>query len=272
MEPEARAAVTRRVALTRAVSSSLPRCELTHLARAPIDLDRARSQHGDYERLLAGLGCEVVRLPPLDDHPDAVFVEDTAVVLDELAVVTRPGAASRRGEAASTAAALARLLPVVTLEAPATLDGGDVLRVGRTLYVGRTTRTGGAGVAALAALVEPAGYRVAAVSVSSCLHLKSAVIEVAPGLLLLNPSWVDPAVFRDHELLEVDPAEPAAANALRIGASIVYPSAFEGTRRRLEQRGLDVRTVDLSELALAEGAVTCCSLIVERPRAQPSAG
>lgn len=250
------------LALVRPVSDSLGRCELTHLARAPIDVARARSQHERYVELLSELGCSVEWLPAAPDMPDAVFVEDTAVVVDELAVVARPGAASRRGETEAVAAALARWRPLAFIEAPGTLDGGDVLRVGRRVFVGRTERTNAAGRDQLRALLAPHGYTVEAVTVTGCLHLKSAATEVADGTLLVNRAWLDAAPFAGLELLDADPAEPSAANALRVGETVVLAEAFPRTRRRLEAHGLTVRTVPADELAKAEGGVTCCSIVV----------
>jgi len=256
--------VARTVAITRPVSASIARCELTHLEREPIDLDLAVVQHEAYETCLRRAGCELVRLPAEPDMPDAVFVEDLAIVLDELAVVTRPGAASRRAEVPSVAEALAHHRSVVTMPAPATLDGGDVLRVGRTLYAGRTARTNGEGISRLAEAVAAFGYRVVEVPVEGCLHLKSAVTLAADGLLLVQPEWVSPAAFDPAlERLEVDPSEPYAANVLRVKGTVIMPAAFPRTLERLESRGIRVTTVDVSELAKAEGAVTCCSLIVE---------
>jgi len=251
-----------RIALVREVSDSITRCELTHLAREPIDAARARAQHAAYRAALAGLGCELHEVAPLHDHPDAVFVEDCAVVVDGLAVITRPGAASRRGEVESVATVLARFRPLGRIEA-GTLDGGDVLRVGRTLYVGMTPRTDAEGIAQLQALVAPLGYTVIAVPVTGCLHLKTGVGEVAPGLLLINPKWVDPAAFGGLDHLAVDPAEPMAANALRIGDTVVYPQAFPRTAARLAARGIRTVSVDAYELAKAEGGVTCCSVVFE---------
>ncbi|MBI3504301.1 MAG: dimethylargininase [Proteobacteria bacterium] len=253
----------RPVALTRAVSPSIVRCELTHLEREPIDVDRDRAQHADYEALLERLGCEVRRVPPLPEHPDAVFIEDTAVVLPALAIVTRPGAASRRAEVEAVAEALAPLRALARITAPGTLDGGDVLRTGRTLFVGRTGRTNDEGIAQLAAFATPHGFTVRPVEVTGCLHLKSAVTEVADGTLLLNPAWVHPSTFEGWRLIEVDPSEPMGANAVRAGGAIVYGEAYPRTRERLERAGLIVHTVDASEVAKAEGAVTCCSVLVE---------
>ena len=249
------------IALTRGISPAITRCELTHLAREPVDLAAARAQHAAYERCLAELGCDVRRVDSAEEFPDGVFIEDTAVVLDEVAVVTRPGAESRRGEPAAVAEALAAFRPLLHISAPGTLEGGDVLRVGRTLFVGRSTRTNDAGIAQLREHLAPYGYAVRAVPVRGCLHLKTAVTAVADDLLLLNPAWVDAGEFPGFEVIEVDPAEPFAANVVRIGADVIHPAEHTRTRERLERRGIAVRTVPAGELAKAEGGVTCSSLI-----------
>jgi dimethylargininase len=249
------------IAITREVSRSIVQCELTHLARVQIDLELARTQHQRYQKALAELGCEVVSLAEQPDLPDSVFVEDVAIVLDECAVITRPGAESRRPETDSVASKLREYRKLGFIEAPGTLDGGDVLQVGRTLYIGLSGRSNSAAVDQLSALIAPYGYKVKAVDVSGCLHLKSAVSQVAENTLLVNPRWVKPVDFGDVEWLEVDPAEAYAANTLLIGKSIIYPTSFPRTRQRLEQRGIPVVAVDVSELQKAEGAVTCCSLV-----------
>lgn len=192
-----------------------------------------------------------------------MFVEDTAVVVDEVAVVTRPGAPSRRPETVAVAAALARYRRVLSIEAPGTLDGGDVLRVGRTVYVGISQRTNAEGGDQLAGYLEPHSYVVRPVEVRGCLHLKTAVTEVADRTLLCNPAWIDRTAFGDLTLLEVDPGEPYAANALRIGAAVVHATNFSGTRARLERQGIRVVPIEVSELAKAEAGVTCCSVIFE---------
>jgi len=250
------------IALTRDVSPRIVECELTHLARTPIDLAAARIQHAGYERLLGVLGCDVRRVAPAPEHPDAVFIEDAAVVVDEVAVITRPGAASRRGETAGVEAALAGLRPLARIEAPGTLDGGDVLLVGRRVFVGRTARTNEAGIAQLRAILAPHGYLVEGVAVTGCLHLKTAVTALDDATVLVNPAWVDPAAFAPLAAVAVDPAEPMAANVLRIGDALLYAEAYPRTRALLEARGYRLHLVDASELAKAEGAVTCCSLIL----------
>ena len=252
-----------RIAITRGVSPNVARCELTHLARDPIDVAAATRQHLAYEARLAELGCDVHHLDAEPDYPDSVFVEDAAIVLDELAIVMRPGAASRRGEAASIARALEPYRPLRLVTDPGTIDGGDVLRVGRTLYVGASTRTNAAAVEQLRRFVDPHGYEVATIPVRGALHLKSGVTSVADRTLLINRTWIDPARFGGLQLIDVDPSEPAGANALQVGATVVCASAFPRTRERLDEHGIATVAVDATELAKAEGGLTCCSLIFE---------
>ena len=250
------------IALTRSVPPSIVQCELTHLERAPIDPERAAAQHAEYEEALRRMGCRVERLAETPELPDSVFVEDTAIVLDEVAVVTRPGAPSRRAEIATAAAALQAYRPVAAIAAPATVDGGDVLVVGRRMFVGLSARTNGEGVRQLSAIVSPFGYSVQPVPIDGCLHLKSAVTQVGPEVLLCNPAWVDPGTFAGLNAIPVPGEEPFAANVLRIGSSVLCPAAHAKTAAELTRRGFDVYSVDVSELAKAEGGITCCSLLV----------
>ncbi|MGH8283297.1 MAG: dimethylarginine dimethylaminohydrolase family protein [Gammaproteobacteria bacterium] len=250
-----------RIAITREVSPSIVHCELTHLTRESINLQRARAQHRRYEELLKELGCKLLRLPAEPELPDSVFVEDTAIVLDELVVITRPGAESRRAEIGSVAGALKPYRKLLHIESPGTLDGGDVLQVDRTLYVGLSKRSNPQGIEQLRRILSTFGYSVVAVELHDCLHLKSAVTEVSEDTLLLNRNWVDTGVFGSTRLIDVAPSEPFGANAVRIGKTLIYPKAFPETRKRLEAQDINVRSVDASELAKAEGGVSCCSLI-----------
>jgi dimethylargininase len=250
------------IAITKPVPPSIERCELTHLQRQPIDVARATEQHRDYERALARLGCRIERLPAEPDNPDSVFVEDTAVVLPEIAIITRPGAESRRGETTSVAAALRHYRSLASIEEPATLDGGDVLRIGKRLFVGLSSRTDQNGIRQLRKIVEPFGYDVEPVTVTGCLHLKSAVTQVGENAVLLNRDWIDARPFARYDAVDVDAAEPQAANALFLRDHVLVASAFPRTCRRLEGHGIAVGTIDASELAKAEGGLTCCSLIV----------
>jgi dimethylargininase len=250
------------IALTRAVSPAIARCELTHLAREQIDYTRAVEQHHHYEGSLRSLGCSVIRLPSLPDNPDSVFVEDAAVVLSEIAVITRPGAESRRNETGSVAALLSRYRKIATIEPPGTMDGGDVLVIGSTIYVGESTRTNVEGIRQLARLTASHGYEVKAVRVSGCLHLKSAATRIDDDSLLVNPDWVDVTTFDVRQTIEVDPSEPHAANAVSLGNSLIYPTGFDGTASRLTKAGFQLELVDVGELQKAEGAVTCCSILL----------
>jgi dimethylargininase len=252
------------LALTRDISPAIEHCELTHLERTTIDLGRARSEHAAYEAALRALGCEVKRLPTGDDLPDSVFIEDAALVLDELAVITRPGAESRRPETAGVAEAVRAYRPIAAILAPGTLDGGDIVHMGRRLLVGVGYRSNDAGVKQLRSIVGSQGYTVEAVPFQGCLHLKSAVSAIADDTVLINPAWVDAARFATMRIIEIDPSEPFAANALRVGTSIVYPAEHVRTAARLTAAGFDVRPVPAGELAKAEGGVTCCSLILRQ--------
>lgn len=248
------------IAITRDVARTIQNAELTHVDRQRIDYATAAAQHEEYRRLLASLGCEVVSLQADDAHPDCVFVEDTAIVLDDLAVITRPGAESRRGETPAIADALRPYRKLVHIEAPATIDGGDVLVTDDRIYVGLSTRTNEAAIEQLRLHTR---REVVPVPVGGALHLKTAVTRVAHDTLLMNPEWVDAALFADWKRIDVDPSEPMGGNALLIGDVVIYPTAFPRTLAKLQH--LDVRTIDASELAKAEGGVTCCVLGVRRP-------
>lgn len=248
-------------AIVRQPSESMARCELTHLEREPIDVARLRSQHARYVDLLHGLGYQIHTLDADPDLPDGVFVEDPAIVLDELAVITRPGAASRRGESRSIAESLRPWRRLEYIQDPGTLDGGDVLILDRTLYIGLTSRSNRAGIEQLGALLAPHGYRVRGVKVQGCLHLKSAACAVGSDTILLQSDWVDPDQFDVRRVIATDPHESGAANVVWLGRDVIYPEAFPRTAAKLEDLGLRVHAVAYDEVTKAEGAVTCCSLL-----------
>jgi len=250
------------LALVREPSDALERCALTYLEREVIDLGRARSQHGAYVRALEGLGVDVRVLAPAPDLPDAVFVEDAAVVVDECAVITRPGIESRRAEVDSVAAALEAFRPTLHITAPGTLEGGDVLRVGRTLFVGQTPRSNAAGTRQLAAFLEPHGYEVRPLTPTGCLHLKSAVTYVGDETVLVNPEWIDVGDFSRWQCVPVAPAEPFGANALLVGETIFTAASAPLTRRKLAALGFHTAALDTSEFEKAEAALTCLSILL----------
>jgi dimethylargininase len=247
-------------AIVRPVSPRLTEAEVTHVARRPVDVDRARAQHAAYCRLLAELDLEVLTAPAAPDHPDGVFVEDTVVVIGGLAVLTRPGAPSRRGEVTTVAPLLAaRGLRTIEVTAPATLDGGDVLQVGETVFVGRSTRTSPAATAQLRALLTGLGRRVVPVDVSGALHLKTAVTALPDGTLLAVPDRVDVAALGGHV---VTVPEPAGANVLVVGRTVVVPASAPATADLVADRGWPVRTIDVSEFERVEAGVTCLSVLL----------
>ena len=259
------------IAVTRDISPRFNECEITHIERTPIDLDIAREQHHQYVHALKQIGCDVLELPAEADLPDSVFVEDTAFILPHAAVITRPGADSRKPETVSIIQALSPHIKLIHLQEPATLDGGDVLVVGKRIFIGISTRSNQDAIDQLDALLKEDGYTITGVQLHDCLHLKSAVTRVDDNTLLINKNWVDIHHFEQYELIEVDPSEPHAANCLPIGDSIIYPTSFPKTDARLKERGYKIINVDVAELAKAEGAVTCCSLILA-DRAESATG
>ena len=254
-------------AFTRAVSPKLADCELTHLQRAPLDAAKAVQQHAAYEDALRSAGFEVIRLPDLPDYPDGVFVEDTALLLDGHAIITRPGAASRLSETGSTAEGLAGQFEIHRVM-EGFVDGGDVLRIGSTLYVGLSTRTNDAGIDALRSISRTIGFDVVKAELRDCLHLKTGATLAGPDqsgtpVLLFNPRSVDPAQFAGVDPLPADEAEPNAANCLRAGEHLILPAGNPRTADRLRARDFEVVEVDVSELQKAEAGVTCMSLIAD---------
>ena len=243
-------------------AADLERCELSHLARAPIDAALLAEQHAAYVAGLESCGVEVQVLDPLPGHPDALYVEDTAIVLDEVAVLTRPGAESRRGELPTIEAALAPHRTLLHVEEPGTVDGGDVCVCDDVLYVGWSDRTNHPGLKQLAHLLLEHGCTVKAVEVEGCLHLKSAVTRLDPERLLVCPARLNLERVRGMELVPVPPDEPDGANVLAVGGRVLCSAAYPRTNELLADRGYDVLELDLSELHKMEAAVTCPSLLL----------
>ena len=251
------------VAITHVPSPRMEQCRVTYVPRAPIDFGLALKQHQQYCRMLAECGADVRTLDVNRQRPDCVFIEDTAVVLDEVAVLASMGAESRRDEPGQIEPELRRYRPIDRIQPPATLEGGDVLRLGRTLLVGLAARTNQAGIAALAAIAGPHGYRVTPVPVRNCLHLKSACGALTEQTLLVNPAWLDVSALRGFQLIRVPEEEPRAANLLRLHGYVCMAANHVRTADMLSRTGADIRTIDLSEFAKAEGGVTCLSLLFD---------
>ena len=252
-------------AITREVNDAIGSCELTFLSRTTIDTDLAIEQHRQYQSALSSLGCEIVSVTTEPGLPDSVFIEDTAIVLDEIAVLCRPGAASRRPEVSGVENVLQQYRPLASIDPPGTLDGGDLLRVGKVIFAGLSTRSNENGIDQLRNIVADHGYSVETVETTKCLHLKSAVSRIAPDTLLINTDWINKSAFSDYELVDVDEGEPDAANALLVGQSLIYSRSYPRTRDKMVAGGIDVIPVDVSEVQKAEGAVTCCSLVFTNP-------
>jgi len=250
-------------AITRAVSPALPQCALSFIPRQPIDLQKADAQHHAYEKLLSDLGARVISLPAQPDLPDSMFVEDPALVLDEIAVIFPLGTESRRREAPSVAAALEPFRKLEYVQLPGMTEGGDILRLDRKLFVGLTARSNSDGIAQLSRIVAPYHYEVFSVPTPGCLHLKSAITALDEHTLLANRAWFDSSFFSDYDWIDVDPAEPHAANALALNGTTIFPASFPRTRARIEARGFRVSALDISELQKAESGLTCSSLIFD---------
>ena len=250
-------------AITRAVSPSIDQCELTFVARQPIDLAKAEEQHRAYQALLEKFGARVLTLPAESALPDSMFVEDPAIVLDELAIILPLGTETRRPEGTSVAQALAKFRKLARVELPGRVEGGDVLRIGRRLFAGLSSRTNAEGIRQLAFILAPYGYEVVSAAVTGCLHLKSAVTYVGRNTLLANRAWFDTKLFVGFDWIDVAPEEPHAANALAVGGTVIFPASFPRTRARLEAHSFPVTTLDISELQKAESGLTCSSLLFD---------
>lgn len=250
------------IAVVREPARSLAECELSFIDREHVDAALAAAQHAAYRDALAACGFGVQCLPALEGLPDSVFVEDAAVVLDELIVLARPGAPSRAPEVDAIAPHLAPLGRVERLRG-GRLDGGDVLRIGRTLWVGLSGRTDAAGIGALSAIAEPLGYTVLPVPLRGCLHLKTGATAASDDTVIVNPAWVDPTPWRHLRVVQVHPTEPFGANVLRAGGKVLVSEAAPRTADMLAALGFETLAVDIGELEKAEAGLTCLSLLLD---------
>ena len=251
-------------ALTHLPSPALEACQLTYLDRQPIDFKRARLQHANYCKALRDCGAEVRTLSVNTSLPDSAFIEDCAVILDELAVITSMGTQARREELAGIEPEVARLRPIKHISLPATLEGGDVLQIGKKLFVGHSPRTNKQGIQAFSAIVEPLGYQTIPVEVHGCLHLKTGCTALDDETVLLNPEWVDIEPFQEFKRISVPTSEPWGANVLRINKMLLMNAAFPETLDLVQNAGYKVRSVDISEFLKAEAGLTCLSLLFPR--------
>lgn len=250
-------------ALTRAVSPNIGGCELTFRNRELIDYKRALRQHEEYCGLLSSLGVEVIKLEASDSHPDCCFIEDTAIVLDELAIITSMGTASRRGETSTVEKELAGYREIAYIRLPAAIEGGDVMQIGKKVFAGLSRRTNAQGIEALTQILKPLGYEVSPVRLEGCLHLKTACSAINDETILANPHWIDLDPFKAFNVLHTPEDEPWAANTLRIRDTACLGA---DTPRTIDLvRGLNdgIEVLDVSEFRKAEGSLTCLSIIFQ---------
>jgi dimethylargininase len=251
------------IAVTRRPDAGLNRCQLTHVDRSPIDIELAIRQHAEYERRLCEAGYRLESLPADPRFPDGLFVEDTAVVLPELAILARPAPLARRGEVELVAERLARYRPCSWLAPDGLLEGGDVLRVGRRLYVGCSQRTNLAGIDSLRRLVDAIGYSVVSVPVDGCLHLKTACTALDEQTVLVNSSWIPVAALQGLRVVPVPVQEPWGANVLRLPHGILASDSYPRTLDLLAGLGYAPLPIAASEFHKAEAGLTCLSLLLE---------
>ena len=254
------------IAITRDVPPSIGDCELTFIERQPIDLAVATRQLENYRTALERCGVIVKRLPADSRYPDSCFVEDTAVVVDETAVIASMGAASRRGEAPAIEAELAPYRKIARISLPATIDGGDVLCVGRKVLVGLSTRTNAAGFQQLARILEPSGYNVIPVKTAESLHFKSDCTSIDDSTLLVNRQRIPFDDLQGFNIIPTPDEEPDAANVLRVGDSLFVQAAFPHTLELLRGLHPRVESLDTSEFRKAEAALTCLSIVFKAGR------
>lgn len=250
-----------KTAITRKVADSINNCELTYAQRQKIDVEKAREQHQNFEDSLRKLGAEVLSLESDNSLPDSVFVEDTAVVTRDVAVIASMGAQSRKGEPQKTAQVLKQFRPLKYMNTSVALEGGDVVEVEDSYFVGISTRTSKAGFDHFAEILMPYGYKIIPVPVKGCLHLTTAGTYIGKNTMLANPNWVDISMFKNMDVIEINSNEPWAGNAVHINGQVLLPASSARTAEKLYSRGFEVHTVDVSELEKAEAGLTCMCVI-----------
>ena len=253
------------ITLTHVISPNIDQCELSFLERTPINYKKAVEQHENYCDLLNDCGLEVIELSMNRSFPDSTFIEDTAVVFDELAIMASVGVESRRGEIPGVESVLGYYRDIQHIRLPATLEGGDVLRIEKKIFVGISPRTNIAGFETIKEILEPFGYQLIPLAINGCLHLKSACVAVDDETLLVNPRWLDLQPLRDFRIIPVPEDEPAAVNSLRIDSTICMHSGHQKTIDLLVNLKFSVKAVDISELLKAEAGMTCSSIIFSYP-------
>ncbi len=250
--------------LIHVVSPHLAAGELTYIDREVVDFALAQQQHEQYCQMLVSLGVELITLDVNSSLPDSCFVEDTAIVLDEIAIITSMGTTTRRSEPEGVKQELSKYREIVTIQLPATIEGGDVLRVGKTLFVGISSRTNTLAISELANIVKRFGYIVVAVPVTGCLHLKTACTAILDDVLLLNPAWIDTTPLQGYTLEYVATNEPWAANTIRVGNALCAQTDFPKTLERIQKFRDRVELLNISEFRKVEAGLSCLSILFNK--------
>jgi dimethylargininase len=250
-------------AIVRRPSPRIADGEVTHIDRIPMDVDLAMTQYDRYLQVLQSLGVELIFAVESPDHPDGLFVEDALFMVGDIGVLTRPGAPSRKGEVESIAE-LVRALSItsVSIPAPHTLDGGDVLVVGKHIFVGVSTRTTMGAIDSLRVLIASTGYQVVPVTVTGCLHLKTAITRLPDDSLIAVAAFVDTNLFASHGFRVHETTEETGGDVLCIGNTVVLPMDAPRTAAQIESLGFEVQRIDVSELQKIEAGVTCMSVLL----------
>jgi dimethylargininase len=233
---------------------------ITSAGLGPARYDLMMDQHRAYVRTLRHLGVEVEVLEPLQGCPDAHFVEDTAVVFAEAAVITRPGAEARRHEVQAIEPALAKHRAIHRIQPPGRIDGGDVLQLGRSFFIGLSGRTDQIGASQLGRIVEGFGYSWTTVPVASGLHLRANLNPVSDDTLLVTPEMASLDAVRQYRTIVLQDDERYAANTLLINGHLITPRGFPRVLDELGRLGLPVVELDVSEARKMDGGLTCLSL------------
>jgi dimethylargininase len=262
------------LALTHVPSPRMQACQRTFVPESEIDYPLAARQHERCRQTLRECGAEVIALDCNIDLPDCTFIEDTAIVLDEVAIIASMGPASRRTEPEAIEAELRRYRRIIRIDPPATLEGGDVLRIGKKLLVGLSARTNQGGIDAIRKATAPFGYETIAIPVHDCLHLKTACTALPDQSILVNPNWVDPDALRPFAFEPIPKDEPFGGNVALVGSTVLIAESHPQTAALIRSRGFEVRTIDISEFQKAEGGVTCLGILLscrvaDAPGARP---
>lgn len=246
-------------ALVRPVPNSYDKCIRTNTEG--IDVELAKKQHMEYCKALENLGLKLLWARGDDTLPDSCFVEDTAVVFGEKAVVCNMKMESRKGEVVEIAKMLEKMKKVYCIEPPATIDGGDVLKIGKEVFVGLTARTNIYAVEQLRKILENDGFNIIPVKVDGVTHFKSVCTYLGNGYVVLAEGYFNADVFKGYNRLVVPPSEQYASNCLAVNGVVLMAKGYPKTRRLIEREGFTIQELEMSEFRKGEGALTCLSIL-----------